>query len=375
MNFYIDESGNTGDLINTDPNFSFGSQEFFSLCCLPEFDASTKTEILALKRNHKIKTSELKASKLINKKPEFINSVAKLLIDKKIPVFIESVEKRFFILTQIIDCLIFPPYYSNLENLSEEEQIEFINFRRTMLDHAYEIIPDFVLEYFITAIKEPSRDSWLDMANKFILFFKYKQFFSENEIFELFIRCINETIDDLKTMERNEKNEQSYLKFLPLPDKNKHGKDVWMLPNLSSFSNIYARINKHYKKKLTSICIYHDEQAQFDEIIIKSKSEIHEIFPSNSEYITPSGLYSFENTEARLSFIKSEDSIEVQVADLLSGMCCNQLKKAASENYDDLLTAFKDLSHGWNHELDTGINFVVSNEKLSRIGIRFSFAK
>lgn len=32
----------------------------------------------------------------------------------------------------------------------------------------------------------------------------------------------------------------AYLRFLPSPDPNKHGKNGWMLPNLSSLTNMYA---------------------------------------------------------------------------------------------------------------------------------------
>jgi len=34
MKYYIDESGNTGDLVMTEENLNFSSQEYFTLSCI-----------------------------------------------------------------------------------------------------------------------------------------------------------------------------------------------------------------------------------------------------------------------------------------------------------------------------------------------------
>ena len=41
-----------------------------------------------------------------------------------------------------------------------------------------------------------------------------------------------------------------WLRFLPPSDLNKHAKQVWMLPNLTSFTSIYARMNRYYGRGL-----------------------------------------------------------------------------------------------------------------------------
>ena len=51
----------------------------------------------------------------------------------------------------------------------------------------------------------------------------------------------------------------AYLRFLPSPDLNRHNKQIWMLPNLSSFTNIYARINLFRRRKLTDVHLVHDQ--------------------------------------------------------------------------------------------------------------------
>ncbi|MDF6480675.1 hypothetical protein NLO56_24940, partial [Escherichia coli] len=63
----------------------------------------------------------------------------------------------------------------------------------------------------------------------------------------------------------------AYARFLPSPDTGKRGKPVSMLPNLSSLTNIYARINRHYKRDLSAIELVHDEQLQYDQILTNNK--------------------------------------------------------------------------------------------------------
>lgn len=58
-------------------------------------------------------------------------------------------------------------------------------------------------------------------------------------------------------------NSRAHIRFLPSPDLNKHGKNVWMLPNLTSFTNIYARINYFRKRQLDGVRIVHDSSLNW----------------------------------------------------------------------------------------------------------------
>ena len=65
--FYIDESGNSGDLIMSDKNINFASQEYFTLACIGFEDKileNLETFIDDLKRKYKIQNSELKFAKM-----------------------------------------------------------------------------------------------------------------------------------------------------------------------------------------------------------------------------------------------------------------------------------------------------------------------
>ena len=65
--FYIDESGNSGDLIMSNENINFASQEYFTLACIgfeDEILDNIETFINELKIKYKIQNSELKFSKM-----------------------------------------------------------------------------------------------------------------------------------------------------------------------------------------------------------------------------------------------------------------------------------------------------------------------
>ena len=59
--------------------------------------------------------------------------------------------------------------------------------------------------------------------------------------------------------------------FLPIPDLSKAAKPCWILPNLSSFTNLYARINLFRAREMRGVRIIHDEQLQYDHILDQGK--------------------------------------------------------------------------------------------------------
>jgi len=68
MKYYIDESGNTGDLIMTEENLNFSSQEYFTLACIGLEDEKLidlENYIKKLKKKYKIQNKELKFGKIM----------------------------------------------------------------------------------------------------------------------------------------------------------------------------------------------------------------------------------------------------------------------------------------------------------------------
>ncbi len=162
---------------------------------------------------------------------------------------------------------------------------------------------------------------------------------------------------------RAEGRDKAFFDYLPIPDDNKYQKRVWILPNLSAFTNIYARINLYEKGRLASVRSIHDEQLQFDEILEISKRTAEGLRGRAAEMFTPHSDFHFRESAA-LSFASSTKSVGVQVADILAGFCMRyvknfftereQLHPIAHQTYD-LLRRFTNPANG------VGVNLVVSS--------------
>lgn len=70
---------------------------------------------------------------------------------------------------------------------------------------------------------------------------------------------------------------EPWLQFLPPADLNKRSKQVWMLPNLTSFTSIYARMNRYYGHRLAGIHLVHDQQLEIEGILRGGKATAEQL--------------------------------------------------------------------------------------------------
>ncbi|WP_452004903.1 DUF3800 domain-containing protein [Azospirillum largimobile] len=107
MRFFIDESGNTGDLARADAEFDFAGQPVFSLAAIGITDeVSITEEIKFLRSKHNIQANELKLSRILKRKPEFAIDVVSVIARNNIPFFIEIVDKKYQIAISIINGIV-----------------------------------------------------------------------------------------------------------------------------------------------------------------------------------------------------------------------------------------------------------------------------
>lgn len=361
--FYIDESGNTGDVINTGKNFDFGNQPLFALSAIGinDLDALNK-KISQLKKKHKIQQKELKSTKIYKNKPGFICDLIDYIKSEKIPFFIELVDKKYFICSNIVNCVVMPPYFSPSDHRS-------LFVRNVFADFIYSKESSLIYDGFVNCCMKPSEEELLRYMGELTLYFKqYAKCFPDPDmIADGIARSIDESIDDFNIIKCNEK-ENAFKRFIPIPDENKNGKDVWLLPNLSSFNSIYARINKYKKGKLSDVVIVHDEQVQFDEIITKIHEDLGSV-DGLADVATHSGDYNFVE-KSQLKFVDSKDSIAVQVSDVLSGFVMRYVQDSlySDKQVDsNLEKAFVALKSSWSDSTNVGVNFVIPQYKLSNI--------
>lgn len=159
--------------------------------------------------------------------------------------------------------------------------------------------------------------------------------------------------------------------FLPVPDFSKARHPFWILPNLSSFTNLYARINLFRRKKMERVRIIHDEQLQYAHILQDGMRSTEEFAKRGLTWPLPHADYGL-TTGAELTFAPSHTSPGIQAADVLAGFVMrfvqgvNVLGKVPSA---DSVRAFRLLLELAEPERGTGFNFVVSRGDFARLGL------
>ena len=350
MDFYIDESGNTGDLSLSGPDMDFGGQPVFSLACIGLSDEiNTSTVLNNLKKKHKVQASDVKLSKLLKKKPNFILEVVDYFLSSNSPFFIEVIDKKYQLAVNITNNFVWPPYFNT------EESQDTINLKNIFSDFIYHRISKEIFFEFLQSMREPSNYK-IDR-----MFFLLEEAVAalDHEIAEALSTSINESKDDFRIMQEQE-GELAYKRFLPVPDKGKRGQTIWMLPHYSCFTNIYARINLHLSGDITSCKIFHDEQSHFDQIISEAKVQ-SENNPITS-YIPPFADYKFDQA-AELFFKASQDSAGIQIADILAGLSMRwyQSHLNGEAPTGPIYTAIDKLLHHSNPLRGVGINLVATH--------------
>jgi hypothetical protein len=131
---------------------------------------------------------------------------------------------------------------------------------------------------------------------------------------------IEESIDDFNIFKNDKKqlDRDAYTYFLPLPDTNKRGQLIGVLPYISSFYNLHARLNYLFQRDLSEVSIVHDNQSHFDEILKYYHQSAVE--STNKESVTfDAADFVFLNSSS-LEFQDDKGSIGLQVADLFAGL-------------------------------------------------------
>lgn len=117
-------------------------------------------------------------------------------------------------------------------------------------DYLYERAPDDVFLKYLAACKTLS-DATLRAQLEALLEFARTD--PEDEVQSVAVYDgATSALEEYDTA-LSEGKDKAYLKFLPVPDENKRGKPIWMLPNLSAFTNIYARINLYEKGNVSAV--------------------------------------------------------------------------------------------------------------------------
>lgn len=388
---YLDESGNSGDLISRKNGLGFAGQPVFSLAAVDISQIEDlEGRIDSLKDKNSIKATELKSADLYKKKPQAMLDVFSILIESKSPFFVEVVDKKYFIATSIAAHQFLPPYYTGDESRGEFQIPRNISAGVMALD-----MPDECFDLFFESCHEPNEKNLLKSMNG------VKDFFAAHPVYGKYSTHVEMTMQDyfdvkqsairnkLKNFARNngvnpvmlnklvklvgeqfDLNDEQKLKvvrrFVPIPDNGKRGNSILLLPHVSSLTNIIARANLANQGSIEDVTFHHDKQDHFDEALIAIKELMFTNKPAKFSPPTPNSNFNITSS-ANLKFLDSKKTIGIQIADLLAGFF--------SRFYDDFFNGkiesksiyhdiYNLISEGSDRNRSIGVNWVVPPSRL-----------
>ena len=367
--YYLDESGNSGDLIGRTPNLIFGNQPIFTLSCIGIEDyEKVESFISGLRSKYELGTGELKSSEIYFEKPEIFLELARFISKERLPLLVELVDKKYCVATSIVNHHIMPPYYMPDESDGRAQYI-----RNGLADYLTANLPDGVYRSFFKACKQPTEENLLSSMSELKSFFEGEK--QKLDFAELTVKSIDETIDDYRIMKSRIGERAAIEKFVPLPDLTAKGVKVNLLPHVHSIFNLIARLNKYHLKNISDVTLFHDKQKDFDHILMQCKEylETTEV----SENIPPVVNSDFDlNESLSLEFVDSEDCVGVQVADLLAGFFnryVNGLLYKEVDVNEIYHSIFSEFRRNFRPMSPLGVNVVIPASKQQIIFRKFNF--
>ena len=161
ISFYIDESGHSGDVVNSGAAYDFLDQPFFVLAAVGiENEAFIAQQINALRFTHRMPAGELK-SKSLQSRPAFVYDLLSLVCNQELPFFVEVVDKRYFVCIQLVNSQLLP----SILGFKDGPKMHFI--KNTLVDFLYDEVSDHVLNQFVAACMKPSDQSLMIVQHLF----------------------------------------------------------------------------------------------------------------------------------------------------------------------------------------------------------------
>jgi Protein of unknown function (DUF3800) len=329
LSVYLDESGNTGDAIfKRSIGYSFSEQPSFALAGVAVLNNRKLEEVVQeLKLKHNVHAQELKASRFFDKKPKFIQELIETLLEQEYPIFIELMDKRYFVASNIV-----------LFYLMYDLTIRFPQFKGLeshFADLISEYLDDIVLVGFSELCRSPSKENLIQFTKLFRD--EVSSATDRGAPCENLLRTIKIVSRVLLEAEQDDRlDEDIFARFLPPPDQNKRGEVVAMLPHVSAFGSMYARINRFASEDI-ELKLIHDEHAHFDEIlkIWEETLRVNRLGEALKGYQGANFNYVFTD-RATLEFDKSHMRIGIQVADVIAGFCSRYFNRVLAEQLDSI---------------------------------------
>jgi hypothetical protein len=386
VNVFVDESGNTGQALVQKGKPIFGDQPFFCLVgvILPNNSKEIQDDIKKISKKYNINLNELKASRIPAKKQQFFVDYFELLESYNIPVFIELMDKKYYVALNILDSLIIPT--SELPKGSERDAILF-SAKRNLVNRLYQILSRSTYEEFSSLcidVNEKNFNSTLSsIANDIVS--------KRNPELDTLLMHLMKTHNSIKSIYTNSPNEDNLIQnYLPLPDKGtKSG--LYLMPHVSCLLNLIPRFQYYANlKSASSISIIHDEQAYYDDTLKNTLKEICEqtekgkdtlkivseaiLLSKNMDgyemgFNQPNLAFNTDANNIAITFHSSNHNIEIQMADLVAGFMTKSWKwyKKEGKLPEHAIVPYQYIFRLWEKIPATGCNMVVPDIDYDRI--------
>lgn len=360
LRYFLDESGTSGDLSRTGAGLDFKHQPIFVLAAVGLDDEDRLGARLAAIRERRFpQATELKSSKG-HATPAVISELLDGIDALHGGVLLEVMDKRFTLSTTMIDTLILRPLSAS------DHEPKALWFRAELAERFHAMASTDVYDAFIQACREPGEAS-LKAAFRAVL-----DCFPPGPPREDPANAIRFfALDSLKDFRKaGASKPEVQRRFLPLPDAGHTGKDVWILPHLSAFTNLYARINKLRDGRLSDVQIIHDDQPYFAEILRSSKQAAEGLAGNDGVIELARADYRFLES-SDLTFTPSTGSSGVQAADLIAGFAMRHARDclAGSPLAPENRAVFRRLAHTLDASPGFGMNLMMSNRDVLRCGL------
>lgn len=365
---YIDESGHTGDLLKSGERFDFSGQPYFVLGAVGPISEEHAADLLNnIVVKHRLRMGEVKSGHL-GKRPGVARDLLKALQVAGVPVFVEAVDKVFYVVMQIVNSQVMPSATTSFGTASEWY------VRNAFADFLYEYLPDDLLAGFIDACVA---DTEAATRHSMRCLLGWAETLRDDELVGMDVEVVDTATalaDSLSTsLEEFDvlvgRNPDRYRTFLPIPDRGKRDLLYWILPNYSCLTNLYARINQYRYRSVGGIRLVHDEQAQYDQILRDAKRAV-ESLDNYPGLVVRAADYDFKES-ADLEFASSATTPGLMIADVIAGHVGRFLRDEA-EGKPINPTAWEAFMSTWDSADDgkgPGINLVLPTGAVERLHV------
>ena len=314
MTFYIDETGNSGDVVVRSGKEMFGGQPVFALAAVGDSPGASDLgdAIRKLADEHGVAgaETEVKGGKIAKSRPAFVLALVCHLVEHGHPVLVELVDKGYHLATQIAQHFLLgaPTLAKGLDPHSVETWALSNRLAEVVYDHADRDL----YELYSAAALSRSRADLHRFAVAYALWvnarFTAAQANDAPDV-ELLAEAmkwgfLTSTAFDTYRKKPDLSDEQVVEDFLPIPDTDNRGNRLAMHPHATSFLNLLARMNKVATELgRPDLTLVHDEQLQLAPVVTE-----------HYEALT-SGKFSFLDGRLSGSGLPFEENVRYEFSD------------------------------------------------------------